>query len=251
MKIIGIIPARYESSRFPGKPLADILGESMIQRVYNKCLLATSLQDVYVATDDQRIFDHIESFGGKVIMTKSTHTNGTERCKEVLSKIKSNDIDVVINIQGDEPFISPNQIDLLANIFFLYPETQIGTLIKKIEDYDTLFNPNTPKVVFTPNNDALYFSRNTIPYQRDHDQSTWLDNHDYFKHIGIYGYTSKTLNEIVDTDETSLESTEKLEQLRWLENGFRIKVAKTTHETIGIDTPEDLERVIKSLSNAH
>ena len=137
MKIIGIIPARYESSRFPGKPLADILGESMIQRVYNKCLSATSLHDVYVATDDQRIFDHIKSFGGKVIMTKNTHTNGTERCKEVLSKIKDNDVDVVINIQGDEPFISPNQIDLLANIFSLYPETQIGTLIKKIEELST------------------------------------------------------------------------------------------------------------------
>lgn len=250
MKIIGIIPARYQSSRFPGKPLADILGKSMIQRVYEKCLASNKLAEVYVATDDQRIYDHVISFGGKVVMTKETHNNGTERCKEVLDKLDDDEVSIVINIQGDEPFISPNQIDLLADLFAQYPETEIGTLIKKIEDYETLFNPNTPKVVFTPHFDALYFSRNTIPYQRDCDKSTWIEHHNYFKHIGIYGYTSKTLRELVDLEETSLEKIEKLEQLRWLEKGYRIKVAETTHETIGIDTPEDLERVVKMLRNS-
>ena len=249
MKTVGIIPARYQSSRFPGKPLADILGKSMIQRVYEKCLTATALTEVYVATDDQRIYDHVISFGGKVVMTSEKHTNGTERCKEVLDYLEDEDINIVINIQGDEPFISPNQIDLLANLFTKYPETEIGTLIKKIEDYETLFNPNTPKVVFTPRFDALYFSRNTIPYQRDTEKSTWLQHHNYFKHIGIYGYTSKTLRELVNLEETALEQTEKLEQLRWLENGYRIKVAETTHETIGIDTPEDLASVIKMLDD--
>ena len=247
MKTIGIIPARYESSRFPGKPLVDILGKSMIQRVYEKCLEAKSLDDVYVATDDDRIYDHVHCFGGKVILTNTAHTNGTERCEEVLRKLNDHEIDIVINIQGDEPFISPTQIDLLANLFTKYPETEIGTLIKKIEDDDTLFNPNTPKVVFTPEFDALYFSRNTIPFQRDNPKEAWLANHNYFKHIGIYGYTSKTLHEIVELKETTLELTEKLEQLRWLENGYRIKVAETNHETIGIDTPEDLERVIELL----
>ena len=247
MKTRGIIPARYESSRFPGKPLVDILGKSMIQRVYEKCLEAKLLTDVYVATDDERIYDHILSFGGKVILTDKAHTNGTERCEEVLRKLNDGQIDTIINIQGDEPFISPDQIDLLANLFLKYPETEIGTLIKKIEDYDTLFNPNTPKVVFTPQFDALYFSRNTIPYQRDHSKEQWLESHNYYKHIGIYGYTSKTLHEIVKLKETPLEMTEKLEQLRWLEEGYRIKVAETTHETIGIDTPEDLDRVINLL----
>ena len=244
MKTIGIIPARYSSTRFPGKPLVDILGKSMIQRVYEKCLEANTLHSVYVATDDNRIFDHVHSFGGKAIMTQHTHTNGTERCEEVLSKLNDSEIDLVINIQGDEPFISPTQIDLLTNLFYQYPETEIGTLIKKIDDYDTLINPNVPKVVFTPQFDALYFSRNTIPYQRDFKKTNWLQNHHYFKHIGIYGYTSKTLREIVHLDETPLELIEKLEQLRWLEKGYRIKVAETSHETIGIDTPEDLVKVI-------
>jgi 3-deoxy-manno-octulosonate cytidylyltransferase (CMP-KDO synthetase) len=250
MKTIGIIPARYQSSRFPGKPLADILGKSMIERVYDKCTQANSLDEVYVATDDQRIYDHVLSFGGKVIMTSTTHTNGTERCEEVLEKLNDDTIEIIINIQGDEPFISPNQIDLLADLFAQYPETEIGTLIKKIEDYETLFNTNTPKVVFTPRFDALYFSRNTIPYQRDTEKSTWLENHNYFKHIGIYGYTSKALKEIVELEETTLEKTEKLEQLRWLEKGYRIKVAETIHETIGIDTPEDLEKVVKMLKDS-
>ncbi len=247
MKTIGIIPARYESSRFPGKPLADILGLSMIERVYNKCIEANTLDAVYVATDDQRIYDHVLSFDGKVVMTSPNHTNGTERCQEVLTKLDDEDIAFVINIQGDEPFISPNQIDLLSNLFAQYPETEIGTLIKKIEDYDTLFNPNTPKVIFSSHFDALYFSRSTIPYQRDCKKEEWLENHDYFKHIGIYGYTSKVLHEIVELKESKLEKTEKLEQLRWLEKGYRVKVAETCHETIGIDTPEDLERVIKML----
>ena len=250
MKTIGIIPARYQSSRFPGKPLADILGKSMIERVYEKCTQANSLDEVYVATDDQRIYDHVLSFGGKVIMTSTTHTNGTGRCEEVLEKLNDDTIEIIINIQGDEPFISPNQIDLLADLFAQYPETEIGTLVKKIEDYETLFNTNTPKVVFTPRFDALYFSRNTIPYQRDAEKSTWLENHQYFKHIGIYGYTSKALKEIVELEETTLEQTEKLEQLRWLEKGYRIKVAETIHETIGIDTPEDLEKVVKMLKNS-
>lgn len=245
MKTIGVIPARYESSRFPGKPLVDIHGKSMIQRVYEQCLAANSLDDVYVATDDERIYKHVLSFCGKAEMTSTTHTNGTERCEEVLSKLNDEEIAIVINIQGDEPFISPNQIDLLVDLFSQYQETEIGTLIKKIEDNETLTNPNTPKVVFTPTFDALYFSRNTIPYQRDSDPSTWLENHNYYKHIGIYGYTAKALHEIVELQETPLEKTEKLEQLRWLEKGYRIKVAETSHETIGIDTPDDLERVIE------
>ncbi len=249
MKILGVIPARFASTRFPGKPLAKIGDKTMIQRCYEQCLLASSLSHLVVATDHPEIFDHVESFGGNVVMTSEHHTNGTERANEVLTKLASQKFDAVINIQGDEPFIQPEQIELVASLFTQFNETEIATLVKKIEDEETLFNHNTPKVTFTTRQDALYFSRNTIPYQRDVDKSEWLSHHEYYKHIGIYGYKNSILKALVSLQPSSLELTEKLEQLRWLENGYKIKVAKTQFDAIGIDTPEDLAVISKKLAS--
>ena len=242
MKIIGIIPARYESSRFPGKPLVDIGGKSMIQRVYEQVKACTSLSEVIVATDDQRIEEHVRSFAGNVIMTDSSHQSGTDRCAEVVGKVSG--FDVAINIQGDEPFISPLQIELLTNLF-QEGETEIGTLVKKISDTEDLFNESTPKVVVNAQKEALYFSRQTIPFQRGVAKDQWLKHYTYYKHIGIYGYQVDVLKEITKLSVSSYERAEGLEQLRWLQNGYKIKIAETDFDTVAVDHPEDLDLIQK------
>jgi len=234
LKILGIIPARFASTRFPGKPLIDIGGKTMIRRVYEQATKATSLYEVTVATDDRRIYDEVVSFGGNVIMTASHHQNGTERCAEVAASIQA---DAVINIQGDEPFIHPDQIDLLAS---LYTKTncQIATLIKVSDDKELLEKPSIIKVTVSKNFQALYFSRSVIPYVRNADASPT-----FYKHIGIYGYRADILQEIVKLPPSPLELAESLEQLRWLENGYTIQTAVTPHESISIDVPDDLRRL--------
>jgi 3-deoxy-manno-octulosonate cytidylyltransferase (CMP-KDO synthetase) len=243
MKTLGIIPSRYASTRFPGKPLIDINGKTMIQRVYEQAKKASCLSEVVVATDDTKIFDHIVSFGGKVVMTADSHESGTDRCAEVLNKMKE-DFDVVINIQGDEPFIDPEQINQLSSCFE-DDKTDIATLIKKIDTEEELFNPNRPKVAVNTNNFALMFSRGVIPELSGVDKDKWFSKQAYYKHIGIYGYRSKVLNEISKLPPSPLEIKERLEQLRWLENGYKIKVAATSFEAIAIDTPADLEKLKK------
>lgn len=245
MKILGIIPARYASTRFPAKALADIRGKSMVQRVYEQAGKAGSLSKVLVATDHEEIFSHVEQFGGKVIMTSPDHQSGTDRCFEAYQKLKTG-FDFVINIQGDEPFIKPEQIDLLASCLN-DNDVELATLVKKITDTETLFNPNTPKVIFNKQNEAIYFSRETIPHLRGIHKEEWLLQHTFFKHIGIYAYRTDILEKITSLHPSSLEKAECLEQLRWIENGFKIKVAVTEYESQGIDTPEDLAKVIKEI----
>ena len=246
MKFLGIIPARYASSRFPGKPLVDMLGKTMIQRVYEQ--VVDMLDDVYVATDDRRIFDAVEAFGGKVVMTSENHRSGTDRCYEAFTKIGEG-YDVIVNIQGDEPFIKSSQIKLLQSCF-TDRNTQIATLVKSYSSdvgYDVLTNPNTPKVVINKNSQALYFSRSIIPFVRSRDFTEWTSAHTYYKHIGLYAYKADVLKEITALPPSSLEKAESLEQLRWLENGYVVKVGITDEETIGIDTPEDLTKALKEL----
>lgn len=242
MNTVAIIPARYASTRFPGKPLIDIAGKSMIQRVYERALQATSIQTVVVATDDQRIADHVTGFNGQFIMTSASHNSGTDRCAEAISHFP--DADIVVNIQGDEPFIQPAQIDLLTNCF-QNKLVNIATLVKTIESTDDLVNSNIPKVTLTKDMQALYFSRSTIPYFRGTDQSAWVDKHVYFKHIGIYGFRRNTLLELTALAPSSLEQAESLEQLRWLEHGYQIQTAITPFQSYGIDSPEDVDRVIE------
>jgi 3-deoxy-manno-octulosonate cytidylyltransferase (CMP-KDO synthetase) len=242
MKILGIIPARYASTRFPAKALADINGKSMVRRVYEQAVKANSLTKVVVATDHEKIYRHVKEFG-EVIMTSPDHQSGTDRCFEAYEKIKEN-FDYVINIQGDEPFIFPEQINLLASC--LKSDVELATLVKKITDKETLFNPNTPKVIFSANNDAIYFSRQTIPYLRGIPVDEWLDKKDFYKHIGIYAYRTDLLKKITRLKVSDLEKAEALEQLRWLENGLKIKIAITEYESIGIDTPEDLDKIINN-----
>ena len=242
MKIIGIIPARFASTRFPGKPLVDIQGKSMIQRVYEQCLLSKSLSAIMIATDDVRIFDHVESFGGKAFMTSPEHQSGTDRCAEIIESYTSDTWDAVINIQGDEPYIHPEQIDLLCEVL-VEQKAPIATLVKKISSPDELFNHNNVKVVLNNKMDAIYFSRSPIPYNRNYPEQEWLKNSVYYKHIGIYGYQVDILKKISKLDKTNLEVTESLEQLRWIENGYMIKAAITSLESIAIDTPSDLLKI--------
>ncbi|GHU66288.1 3-deoxy-manno-octulosonate cytidylyltransferase [Bacteroidia bacterium] len=247
MKFLGIIPSRYASSRFPGKPLADLCGKPLIRRVYEQ--VYNLLDEVVVATDDERIFRAIEDFGGKVVMTSPDHQSGTDRCYEAYTKING-DFDVVINIQGDEPFINPKQIGLLKACFS-DPQTQIATLVKPFPanaDFETLFNPNTPKVVLNVKQQAIYFSRSVIPYIRGKQHEDWLKSNVFYKHIGIYAYKSEVLKEIAALPQTPLEKAESLEQLRWIENDYTIKVGITDEETIGIDTPEDLAKAVLKIS---
>lgn len=244
MKVLGIIPSRYASTRFPGKPLIDIGGKTMIQRVYQQAKKASSLSHVVVATDDDRIFNHVKSIGGEVVMTSSSHVSGTERCAEVIAKLDEK-FDVVINIQGDEPFINPEQINQLSACFN-DEKTDIATLIKKIDSEEELFNPNRPKVVFDENNFALMFSRSAIPEFPSVKKSNWLNEHIFYKHIGIYGYRSDVLLKISRLPVSPLEQKERLEQLRWVENNYTIKVAETTYEATAIDTPEDLKKLLLS-----
>ena len=249
LKFVAIIPARFASTRFPGKPLANIGGKTMIQRVYDQ--VSKAVQDVYVATDDPRIFNAVEAFGGKVIMTSDQHRSGTDRCYEAFTKLKEH-YDVIINVQGDEPFIQPEQIMELQKCFE-YDETQLATLAKKItqkEDLEVLTNPNCPKLIVNKWNEALYFSRSVIPYKRGAELQDWISLHPYLKHIGIYAYRADILREITLLEQSPLELAESLEQLRWLENGYRIKVGYTDVESIGIDTPEDLEKVTFQFNSA-
>lgn len=244
MKIIGIIPSRYASTRFPAKSLAIINGKSMIQRVYEQAQQSSALNDVIVATDHAEIYDHVKKFGGTVCMTKKDHVSGTDRCHEALTHqhIK---YDYVINIQGDEPFIQPQQIDLLAGR--LDGVTEIATLIKALTDEEQLFSSNIVKVVCNKAKEALYFSRSPIPHIRNTPENEWMSKHKFYKHIGMYAYRSDVLERLHRLSVSSLEKAESLEQLRWLENGFKISVAETTTETLGIDTPEDLERALQIL----
>ena len=245
MKFIGIIPARYASTRFPGKPLADMKGKPMIQRVYEQ--VEGVLDAVCVATDDERIAAAVRAFGGQAVMTSDQHRSGTDRCYEAYQKVGAG-FEVVINIQGDEPFIHPEQIETLKRCFD-DPATEIATLVKPFDpngDFEsTLFNPNSPKVVFNKRMEALYFSRSIIPYIRGEQYTEWLRTRTFYKHIGLYAYRAATLREITALPQSELEKAESLEQLRWLENGYRIKVGITHQETIGIDTPEDMARAIE------
>lgn len=243
MKIIGIIPARYASSRFPGKPLCDIAGKTMVQRVYEQASKSISLHDVYVATDDQRIYDHVTSFGGKVCMSSDKHRTGTERCAEVVGSVNGQ-FDVAINIQGDEPFIDPKQIDRVADQF-IDPKVQIATLVKPgLLSYAESIHHI--KVVTDLNGKALYFSRSRIPYFRD----TQIEFASYYIHVGIYGYRLDVLKEIAKLEPSPLEKAESLEQLRWLENGYTIHTALTDHESMSIDTPDELKKVIEKIGKA-
>jgi len=240
MKILGIIPARYASTRFPGKPLVQINGKSMIQRVYEQAKKAKGLTEVIVATDDERIAQEVKGFGGDFLITSDQHQSGTDRCAEVVDILQG--FDVVINIQGDEPYIDPIQIELLISCF---EDQSVGlaTLIKKINTEEELFNVNIPKVLIDKNQQAIYFSRQTIPYLRGIEQTQWLEKYQYYKHIGIYGYTSNVLKEITRLPPSSLELAESLEQLRWIENGYDIQTRVTEIETISIDSPEDLHKI--------
>ena len=242
MKILGIIPARYASTRFPGKPLADINGKPMIQRVYEQAKKCKLLNDVLVATDDKRIESAVKKFKGKVVMTSSKHESGTDRCYEALKKTKGK-FDAVINIQGDEPFIHPKQIARVANCFN-NKHVQLATLAIKMNSIHELSNPNTVKVIINKKKEAIYFSRTAIPYYRSKDLNEWLKLHTYYKHIGIYGYRTDILTEVTKLKRSSLEIAESLEQLRWLENGYKINVELTDMESYSVDTPEDLQRVV-------
>ena len=241
MNILGIIPARFGSTRFPGKPLVNINGISMIQRVYEQCTKSSRLSRVIIATDDERIAQHVKSFNGEVMMTSPHHLSGTDRCAEIVRK-ESGKWDAVINIQGDEPYIHPEQIDLLCSCFEI-ADVKIATLVKKILSPDELFNHNNVKVVLNNRKEAIYFSRLPIPYNRNFPEQDWLKQSTYYKHIGIYGYRSKMLTELASLEKTNLEITESLEQLRWIENGYTIHAAVTSHESVAIDTPEDLEKL--------
>ncbi|HET8860371.1 3-deoxy-manno-octulosonate cytidylyltransferase [Marivirga sp.] len=244
MDIIGIIPARFASTRFPGKPLVDIAGKTMIQRVIEQCKKSSALKKVIVATDDDRILDHVKSLGHEVYMTSSTHKNGTERCHEAL-KLITESFDYVINIQGDEPFIDPEQINLLASV--LDRKTEIATLIKNIDELEDLQNPNVIKALKADSGLALYFSRSPIPHMRNIPTEDWMKSHQHYKHIGIYAYRVDILAKLVTLSPTPLELAESLEQLRWIENGYRIKTAITPIETVGIDSPADLEKALKEM----
>ena len=246
MKYIAVIPARYASTRFPGKPLAVLGGKTVIQRVYEQAV--SILPEAYVATDDERIFEAVEAFGGRAVMTRADHKSGTDRIEEAVEKIEESGVWkeegenlVVINIQGDEPFIQPSQIETLMHLFD-DPETQIGTLGKRFETIEAVRNPNSPKIVADRRGFALYFSRSVIPYIRGKEADDWLNHYPFLKHLGIYAYRREVLSEVTRLPQSALEKAESLEQLRWLENGYRIRVGLTDVETVGIDTPEDLER---------
>ncbi len=259
MKFMAIIPARYASTRYPGKPLAILGGKPVIQRVYEQ--VKSVLDDVYVATDDQRIFDAVIGFGGKAVMTRVDHKSGTDRIEEAVEKLEESgkwrsaegrlqpdgrnkeerDNIVVINVQGDEPFIQPSQIETLMHLFDT-PETQIGTLGKHFESIDAIENPNSPKIVTDNRGFALYFSRSVIPYIRGKERDEWFGEYPFLKHLGVYAYRREILAEVTKLPQSSLEKAESLEQLRWLQNGYRIRVGMTDIETVGIDAPEDLTR---------
>ena len=250
MNFIAIIPARYASTRFPGKPLAMLGEKSVIQRVYEQ---VTKQLPACVATDDERIYEHVKSFGGHAVMTRTDHKSGTDRIEEAVEKLqlaKEFEIDdnntVIVNVQGDEPFIQPEQIQALCECFN-DPTTDIATLGIKFKTLEAIKNPNSPKIILDNIGFAMYFSRSVIPYVRGKEEAEWPQSFDFLKHIGMYAYKRSILKEVTSLPQSSLEIAESLEQLRWLQNGYKIKVGETTQETIGIDTPEDLSEAIKRL----
>ena len=236
MKVIGVIPARYASNRFPGKPLADILGKSMIQRVYEQCEKCELLSDIIVATDDERILNHVIEFGGRAMITSKNHQSGTDRCNEVAQKLNKN-YDVIVNIQGDEPYINPTQIEEIIALFD-DEKTQIGTLAKQISDINLVTDENSPKALFDSNNYALNFCRTITKISTECT---------YYKHIGIYAFRANTLKDICKLPQSKNEMRERLEQLRWLDNGYKIKVGITTFEAISVDTPEDIDKIKRQM----
>ena len=244
MKFTAVIPARYASTRFPGKPLAILGGKTVIQRVYEQA--ASVLSEVYVATDDERILSAVEAFGGRAVMTRADHQSGTDRIEEAVEKTGTQ-ADVIINVQGDEPFIQPSQIKTLMALFD-DPQTQIGTLGKRFDSMDAVNNPNSPKIVTDHRGFALYFSRSVIPFIRGVESDEWLSHYPFLKHLGVYAYRREVLAEVTRLPQGQLEKAESLEQLRWLENGYRIRVGLTDVETVGIDTPADLERAEQFLA---
>lgn len=246
MRILGIIPSRFASTRFHAKPLVDINGKSMIQRVYEQAKKSEALTSVLVATDHAEIFNHVKAFGGDACMTSESHLSGTDRCFEALA-LQGEKFDYAINIQGDEPFIRPDQIDLLATK--LDGKTEIATLVKAIEKKEELFNPSEVKVVFNCYWEALYFSRSSIPYIRKADEAEWMTQFKYYKHVGMYAYRTDILERLTKLPVSSLEKAESLEQLRWLENGFTIAIVETLIDSFGIDTPSDLEKAIELLKD--
>lgn len=246
MKVVGIIPARYASTRFPGKPLALIKGKPMIQRVYEQALKA-KLDAVVVATDDARIADAVMDFGGQYVMTSPNHRSGTDRCREALDLLE-NQYDAVINIQGDEPFIDPRQIGMMRDLISR-DDTVLASLAKRIEDEDELFSPNTVKVVMDKEGNALYFSRNPVPFMRNVDREDWLGKGVFYKHIGIYAYKAETLRQIAEMQPSTLEMAESLEQLRWLENGLHIRMGITQEENVSIDEPSDIDKAERFAEN--
>ena len=245
MKYIGIIPARYASTRFPGKPLAMLGGRTVIQRVYEQ--VSGVLDEAYVATDDERIREAVERFGGHVVMTRADHRSGTDRIEEAAEKLQT-DADIIINVQGDEPFIQRSQLETVKRLFD-DPEAQICTLGKRFESIEATRNPNSPKIVCDVRGYALYFSRSVIPFVRGQEPEEWLSAYPFMKHIGLYAYRREVLREITQLPQSSLELAESLEQLRWLQNGYRIRVGLTDVETIGIDTPDDLRRAEEFLAS--
>lgn len=242
--ILGIIPARYASSRFPGKPLIDIAGKSMIQRVYEQAVRSKLLGKVIVATDDERILTHVQSFGGAAVMTSSNHVSGTDRCYEafLLSGLQA---DYVVNVQGDEPFLATGQIDEIAEALLRESGTELATQMIAVKNAEELFDPGEVKIVLNSHNEALYFSRTPIPFLKGIPQEQWTINHTYYRHVGLYAYRTDILAKITALPESALEKAESLEQLRWLENGYRIKCILTEHESHCVDTPEDLQRVMR------
>ena len=246
MKFLGVIPARYASTRFPGKPLAKLGGKYVIERVF--MTVADTLDYACVATDDERIFQAVKAFGGNAVMTRADHKSGTDRIEEAVEKL-GGDWDVVVNVQGDEPFIAKSQIQTVCQCFE-DESTQIATLGKLFDSTEALINPNSPKIVLDNKSYAMYFSRSVIPYVRNKDREEWINNYNFLKHIGIYAYKKDVLKEITQLPMSSLEKAESLEQLRWLQNGYKIKVGLTDIETIGIDTPDDLVKAEKFLARA-
>lgn len=244
MRILGIIPARYASTRFPGKPLVMISGKSMIQRVYEQAMKCQYLDMVIVATDHQSIFNHVNQFGGRVVITGTSHRSGTERCHEVVQLLAAENsfFDAVINIQGDEPFIDPGQIGQVAEAFS-ENGAEIVTLVRKITRGESITDQNVVKVVVQKGGDALFFSRSPIPFVRGVQPAEWIERSNFLEHVGIYGYSCNTLKKIVELSPSSLEQAESLEQLRWLENGFHIHTKMTSFESISIDIPEDLLKI--------
>jgi len=246
-KVLAVIPARYDSKRLPGKPLIEIAGKTIIQRVYERVSKSNEVQEVVVATDNELIEQHVQGFSGKVVMTAKSHRNGTERCAEVARKMP-NDFDIVLNIQGDEPLIEPTQIDLLVQLFKEDESTEIGTLVKKVEKLENLLVNTEVKVIFNQKQEAIYFSRSPIPFLRNFPQEEWLKNHKFYKHVGIYGFRNDVLQKVIQLPVSALEKAESLEQLRWI-TAHKIRVGITEIDTFSIDVPEDIERLKKYFEN--